>query len=548
MSGKDLYEKLLSKGYAAYMTQKSLSEALKPSEKSLDWLFAFPKIKKLLTWILYELPPDQFFSFSEMLDFEKLSSILPYDEINEISDLITPEIYENSLLSDLEDNIKEELTRIVREQEKDIKKLNEDIENPIEDDIDPGCLEAMIQKEDELLEKEVLRHLNSLAEICPVVSLSSVQQFAKLDEEINQYITNYSKTIDLSLNAIDGSLFQQCLRSDRASEFTNLCQEKKKLEVMGINCQKQLLLANCASEKYKAALKAFESLMIKDGKPNKLLNPHILISSNNTESENISNTIKDKIHNIDKTTQEIHEICTESIEFQNLDLLMKKEEFLHIKSLEINKFIENFRKVSLLALSSIIHEQDEIQQEYDRLYQVQGLFEELTSAMEFRINSYPKLKLKCESLNEDRKTIDDRDKFLKDLWEALNGEQKRSLNFEDILGKIEGLTRAYQDKQEKKKDANERLYEDIRKRIKECNEVLEVIQNQVFTDETERQCKETRGDIERIDESLGKALKKFEDIQRETYISPGGNSERDVFVQYLLNAEPDFFKECDLIS
>lgn len=406
----------------------------------------------------------------------------------------------------------------------------------------------MIQKEDELLEKEVLRHLNSLAEICPVVSLSSVQQFAKLDEEINQYIVSYSKTIDLSLNAIDGSLFQQCLRSDRASEFTNLCQEKKKLEVMGINCQKQLLLANCASEKYKAALKTFESLMIKDGKPSKPLNPHVLISSNNTERDNISNIIIEKIHCIDKTTQEIHEICTESIEFQNLDLLMKKEEFLHIKSLEINKFIENFRKVSLLALSSIIHEQDEIQQEYDRLYQVQNLFEELTSAIEFRINSYPKLKLKCESLNEERKTIDERDKFLKDLWEALNGEAKKGLNFEDVLGKIEGLTKSYTEKQEKKKDANERLYEDIRKRIKECNGILEVIQNQVFTDETDRQCKETRGEIEKIDESLGKALKKFEDIQRETFVSPGGNSERDVFVQYLLNGEPDFFKECDLIS
>lgn len=71
MSGKDLYEKLLSKGYAAYMTENSLSDALKPSEKSLDWLFAFPKIKKFLIWILCELPPDQFFSFSEMSDFQK---------------------------------------------------------------------------------------------------------------------------------------------------------------------------------------------------------------------------------------------------------------------------------------------------------------------------------------------------------------------------------------------------------------------------------------------------------------------------------------------
>lgn len=71
MSGKDLYEKLVSLGYLSYASDIKLPESLKPTPKSLDWLFAFPKNKSLLKWLLEDLPESQYFTYAELEKYNK---------------------------------------------------------------------------------------------------------------------------------------------------------------------------------------------------------------------------------------------------------------------------------------------------------------------------------------------------------------------------------------------------------------------------------------------------------------------------------------------
>ena len=62
------------------------------------------------------------------------------------------------------------------------------------------------------------------------------------------------------------SVYQQCLRSDRSQEFAELCHEKKKLEIFGIKCLKQEILAKAGYERFKHAMKSFEEKILNEDK------------------------------------------------------------------------------------------------------------------------------------------------------------------------------------------------------------------------------------------------------------------------------------------
>ena len=115
---------------------------------------------------------------------------------------------------------------IISQQEDEILFLQSKIDSSTET-IDTTNLEKDLKDELELLEEDTTKHLNYFNDVCPVVGLLNVQAFSKLDEEIYAQITNYTKLIDFTLDAIDMSVYQQCLRSDRSQEFAELCHEKK---------------------------------------------------------------------------------------------------------------------------------------------------------------------------------------------------------------------------------------------------------------------------------------------------------------------------------
>ena len=71
MSGKDLYDFIYASGYTDYIIDTSLPDSLKPTPKSLDWLFAFPKMSKFLKWLLNDCPKSQIFHYSAVKSFSK---------------------------------------------------------------------------------------------------------------------------------------------------------------------------------------------------------------------------------------------------------------------------------------------------------------------------------------------------------------------------------------------------------------------------------------------------------------------------------------------
>lgn len=71
MSGKDLYDFIHAHGYAEYASDVNLQDSLKPSPKSLDWLFAFPKMNKFLVWLMDDCQKFQIFPYNVVKAFNK---------------------------------------------------------------------------------------------------------------------------------------------------------------------------------------------------------------------------------------------------------------------------------------------------------------------------------------------------------------------------------------------------------------------------------------------------------------------------------------------
>ena len=306
------------------------------------------------------------------------------------------------------------MENIIAEQESEILRLlNEDSEKTIE--IDTKALENSMKQEVELLETEILNRLNHFYELHPIISISTVQSYSKIDEEISQNISSYTKTIDLALSAIDVSVFQQCLRSDRAEEFSELCQEKKKLEILASKCLKQLVLANAGHEKYKTAMKSFEEIVLKEENIKKVSDIKILTQKNLEENKSLNENLQNTLKTIDKIINEIEEINVDLIEFENIDFLVQKNEFFHQNFRKVQKILENQKRFNILGLCGMIVEQEEIQQEYDRLFEIQNFFEDLSSQMNFRTNYYKNFKIRAELQADERKTVDERDFFYKSL-------------------------------------------------------------------------------------------------------------------------------------
>ena len=433
---------------------------------------------------------------------------------------------------------------IISQQEDEILFLQSKIDSSTET-IDTTNLEKDLKDELELLEEDTTKHLNYFNDVCPVVGLLNVQAFSKLDEEIYAQITNYTKLIDFTLDAIDMSVYQQCLRSDRSQEFAELCHEKKKLEIFGIKCLKQEILAKAGYERFKHAMKSFEEKILNEDKIKKIDNISERIDFNKNEILMMNSEIYEMIEKIDKISIEINEINTEIIEFQNIDLVAKKNEFSNIKLQEIKNLVEQQKKNNLLGLSCIIIEQDEIQQEYDKLFQIQSLFEEISAQIEFRINAYRKFKLRAESLTEDRKTIDERDELLNNFILNISNQYSRPSTFQQLINIIECIVQQGKNTNQKIKVELENINKQCCSQLEICKEAIGILKSNQYTKDMFKEELNLANEISKIDEKLQQSLKKFENMNKAILMSLSGISEREIFVQYFISENPSFFKECD---
>ena len=444
-------------------------------------------------------------------------------------------------------NNQKELECLIADQESEISRLNSLL--AVEDESsDIALIENSLQKEVKRLEKDAIRHLNNFTEFCPIVGLSDVQSHLKIDEEINNLLVNYAKSIDQAIDAIDSSVYQQCLRSERAQEFADLCTEKKRLEIFALNCMKQKILAKGAYDKYKVAMKSFEDILIKEDTLRKLENISKLTEENNKEIADLNLKINACLDSIDQITHEIDDINVELIEFTDIDLLMKKDEFRKSKMQEMIKLIEFQKKQSLLGLSSIVLEQEEVQQEYDRLFQIQSLFEDLNAQIEFRIGAYKNFKNRAELLSEERNTIDERDLLFTRLHKDLVTTSDSSIiTFQQLLTTIEKNAKANSELQRKDQDALDRIIEDYKLQVNVCKGGLEIIHIHNNPEEIARETSYLSHEITKLESKLQSSSEKFESMNKSIITSQSGISEREIFIQYLVSPSPEFFKECDNI-
>jgi hypothetical protein len=369
----------------------------------------------------------------------------------------------------------------------------------------------------------------------------------KWDDEVSQNIGAYAKNVDGFLQAVDGSVFQQCLRSERGSEFSNLCRERQELEKLELDGRTQLLLASAVLEKNKAASKAFEALVMRPesgGEKKGLLEK---IKENREENAKLTESLKGKIESIEEICREIQQINTEQIEFENVDILVKKETFFNIKVMEIRQLIEEQEKNRGLALAGLILEQDDIQQEYDKLFSIQAYFEEINELIEHRIAAYPAYKSKVDSTADTRQVVDQRNFLLNALYTQVEGSPTTTLKFNDLTSALEDFINKRRKAEESSTFAVETFLAQAEAKLSALSTVTQQIKEQYFTEEYFTEFSALAEEIDLLEHRLEKFTSEFETAHQELIVSPAGLSERQLFVDYLLADQPGFLKECDLL-
>lgn len=387
-----------------------------------------------------------------------------------------------------------------------------------------------VEIENQELEHSVLQYLDQFSVTCPMVSLQAVQSYLKIDEELTEGLLKYCNIVDLCLQAIDSSVFQRCLRSDRGDEFTSLCVEKQELDQTAIQTHKQLLLASAALEKARVTLKTFEKLLTTHLHPE---HPDTEIAAKTEELNLITEETIKTLKQIDQISQNLQSLDSDLSQLDDLELILKKNDFSQRKFAEIKKILLQQKGNNLLSLTSILTEMSKVQSEYDKLYNIQNFFSDLSSQSEFRLSYYPKYKLRSEILSNDIKTIDERNEFFNQICKIIGTGSRPS--YEDVflgIGKVKMLA-------EMKRKANEENLQNFEREgnrvLFEVQKVLNDVRDRVLTKEGIEEGERIMKEVWEMEEELVGFIKKFELANEEVVVGDNGLTERDIFVEYLLS-------------
>lgn len=373
------------------------------------------------------------------------------------------------------------------------------------------------------------------------MTLQTVQGYLKADEELTEKIVDYCKVVDLCVGAIDSSVFQRCLKSEKADEFTSLCMEKQELEITAIENNKQLLLASAALEKTRTTLKTFEKLITTRLHPD---NPDSEILLKTEELENITQETLKILKAIEETCKNLQKCGSDQSHYDDFELFLKKNEFSTRKHIEINKTLQQQNKNILLALSSIQLEMSEVQSEYEKLFNIQTFFTDLHSQSQFRLSHYPKYKLRSEILSNETKTIDERNEFYNKLCLYLNIQPRST--FEEIFAAINKVKMLAEVKKKASQENLQNFESQAKKIVFNLQKVVNEVRDRVLTEEGVQESEEILKGVEEMEACLVEFVKEFELANERVVVGNLGITERDVFVEYLLSSEPGFFKECQL--
>jgi hypothetical protein len=391
------------------------------------------------------------------------------------------------------------------------------------------------------LEHDILQYLERFSEICPAVPLVSVQNYLKIDEEVTQGLANYCKMIDLCVGAIDGSVFQRCLMSDRGSEFTALCFEKRVLEETSLETYFQMLLASAALEKTRSALKTYEKSLTSHSS-NEKNNLETVLISKQVELEEIDKTLINTLNSLEQVKLKLNEINAHDLQYENLEISLKKKDFASLKQAEIQKMIKAQKGFNLLALASIITEMKKIQTEYDKIFNIQSFFEEILAQTEFRQGYYQKYKIKAEVLSDEMKTIDERNDFFSKIAKLL-GIGPRS-TFDEVFAALVKAKDLQNFKEKARMENLKGFAAQAKTMIYKLTCIKNEIRENVMTKENIEESDRIVRRIQELEDNLILVVDRFELMNKDVVIGELGFTERDIFVEYLLEKEPIFFNEC----
>jgi len=397
-----------------------------------------------------------------------------------------------------------------------------------------------VEIENQELEHSVLTYLEQFSVTSPIVSLQAVQDYLKIDEELTEKVLKYCNVVDLCLQAIDSSVFQRCLRSDRGDEFTSLCMEKQELDQTAIQTHKQLLLASTALEKTRVTLKAFEKLLATHLHPE---HPDTEIATKTEELSLLTEETIKTFQQIDQTSKTLQSLDSGLSQLDDLELILKKNDFSQRKFAEIKKILLQQRGNNLLGLTSILAEMSKVQSEYDKLFNIQNFFSDLSSQSEFRLSYYPKYKLRSELLSNDVKTIDERNEFFNKIGKIVGIGPRPT--YEEVflgVGKVKMLA-------EMKRKANEENLQSFEREASrvlfEVQKMLNDVRDRVLTKEGIEEAERIMKEVWEMEEELVEFVKKFELANEELVVGDNGLTERDIFVEYMLgiSSGDEFFSK-----
>jgi hypothetical protein len=220
-----------------------------------------------------------------------------------------------------------------------------------------------------------------------LISLKTIQEYSSLDSELTNLITEYNTEM---LRLLENTKHHQCLISNRGTEFTEMCNERNRLQVSQVNMLRQIVLAKVAKSKYEAAMKTFEE-QVKNQAQSRLLKEETI----HDYTDQYTTLNQDRTEEYDQlTTIQLPKVLSDIRELQAF--ISSIDEDIDHKELELQRdvmqsiidHLEQQFEQNLLALASVLYEQESIQEQYDILIQIKQTLNDLSAQAQFRTQQY----------------------------------------------------------------------------------------------------------------------------------------------------------------
>jgi len=452
MSGEDLLAKVKALGFEEFLKEEGVSKAMAPvSGKTLDWIFAFPKVAEAMNWVLENTSSSNVVSVQELKSFQVLETLFSLQEIEEHKDLLRPQEVYPDCFTQYEGALLESLSTYKEAQTKEILSLKQELSQTEE----PDYMHLLTSKQTQLntqltsFSSQLKEYLSNLEEFNPLLPLSTLNSYVSDDEYLSTELQNHVEEISKALTAISVSPHRHCLNSHRAAEYTDLKEEETKLQSFFLKNLNQEVLAKVTLAKYQTAMETFENLVLREAQDIYIPNQHIESQVSQLETELLGLEKDWNLHweQLPKGMKELGEVLAELGSLEECDeISIARVQYQNEKLEEVLKVLDSQQKRHLLGLSGILLEQENVQSEYEKLFEIKNYFQEIAQQTDFRCERYKALSKSGSLEAKERMLVDERDQFLNNIYKALSGHEKPNLELSELLKTIQETAQSSQHK------------------------------------------------------------------------------------------------------